>query len=223
MQQPSPYPSQDQPGPSPAFSTSHGNPYNQQRESYLPPNQYDMLMSQVSQGFTADPQRGSLSSELEVKQIEQRLSSGRYLCYNCWLYVMAIAAILTLIYLVFETYLLSPRTIIYAIEAFITLNYSVAMIGALKYRSLEKAKDGYKIAIACLFVLVACLGYDALVAFTRYTMKGIVIYLAVQVPVVGLYYFFVVMYPVLKIKEQLERRELLQQTSSSVPASVYAA
>jgi len=60
MSQPSAQDSnQTQPGPSPVFSTTHTNPYNQQ-QAYIPPSQYG---TSNPQGFPSD----NLTAELEIK------------------------------------------------------------------------------------------------------------------------------------------------------------
>jgi len=89
------------------------------------------------------------------------------------------------------------------------------MIGALKNKDLGQAKRGYKIDLACLVILSICIGLDSVVVLTRYTFKAVLMYSLGLVPLLGLYYFFVIFNPVAKIIGHLERREALAKQSTS--------
>lgn len=206
MSEPSTQDYQAQPGPSSTFSATHANPFPQQ-QAYVPPSQYGALNPQETSS-------DSLTAQLEIKQIDQQLSSGWYSCYNCWLYVMAICGLLTFVDLIFY-YGLTPGVILYAIECFVMANYAIAMIGALKNKDLGKARNGYKIAIAVLVVMALLLVINSWLVWTQYTPFFALKYFIGIVPGMLIYYFFVIYNPAVKVVGHLERREALLQQSTS--------
>ncbi len=186
-------------------------------QQYLPPNTYSTAKPQ---GFSFDPSQNGLSKELQVKHIDHQLSTGWYSCYNCWLYVMAISSILTLVNIIWSTSH-SFFSVYYGVELLFLLNYSVVMIGALKNKTLKQANMGHKIALIFLGFLLLDVVIESYRVFNLYTIKFVLIYFGGLLPVVGLYYFFVIFNSARKIKELLEKREgYLQKSSSSYEDSV---
>ncbi len=206
MSEPSTQDYQAQPGPSSTFSATHANPFPQQ-QAYVPPSQYGTLNPQETSS-------DSLTAQLEIKQIDQQLSSGWYSCYRCWLYFMIVVCLLTFVDL-FYNYGLTLGVIPYTIEFFVMANYAIAMIGALKNKDLGRAKNGYKLASAFLVIMALLLLVNSWLVWTQYSGTFQVKYFTGIVPGTLIYSFFVIYNPAAKVVGHLERREtLLQQTTS---------
>ncbi len=91
------YPTFDQNQNQPGFAVQHNNPYAQQPQAYLLPNQYAGPQPAVNPQpiVVVVPQQEKQThsaNQVEINQIDRHLSTGGYDFYRCWLYVMLICS-----------------------------------------------------------------------------------------------------------------------------------
>jgi len=201
---------QPQPGVQPGFAVQHNNPYAQPvpGQAYIPPTQYG-----DPQAFPAVPQQDNLVTEMEVRQIDQHLSSGCYSCYNVLLYLIVIGGFFAIFAGVSSMFAWIPF-VFTALEGACAVAYAFTMLDALKNKRVEKAELGVKLSLATAVLLLGSY-------FAQYTW--IVRQLGSQYATSVLYgivpsyivLFFVYINPAMKIKGHLERREAVLQKGSN--------
>ncbi len=158
------------------------------------------------------PTSSIINSHPGIGEIDEKLSSGCYACYRCWLYVIILEGLFTLIrngILVIQ----APLLIIAAIGGAIEVAYAFIMMDAVNNKKLDKAVLGLKLAIASSGILLGILG---LTGFLQVRQLGteFIPHVILLVLLYGLYFGLVLVLPAAKIKAHLERREAFIQSTS---------
>ncbi len=185
-------------------------PSSNQQQAYVPPNQHG----------PSDPQgipSGPLTPEQQIKQIDQELSSDWYSRYNRWLYVKLVSGVTLGILLLSIGKLngkITPTIFLYALHSFAMAYYALNMIGALKDKEdFWKARMGYDGARAFFLTFVVTGSINVLVPMK---MQEIVIFYAVQLPPMMIFWYFVIYKPAAKIFGLLQKRLAFWQQAHNI-------
>lgn len=154
------------------------------------------------QGVYMNANQSSLVANLEVQQIDQKLSSGCYACYHCWTYVILVSACLTALQ-AFVGVFTHPIFIVSIINSVVEVAFAIGMQEVLKNKRLQESGVTCCLALTCsaLVGVVCFIQKDVYVDwFGAQETYGFFAGLAV-------YYGLVYIFPAYQIKGLLERRE----------------
>ncbi len=167
-------------------------------QGYIPPPQY----GQPEQ--THIPQENSLLLKSEVREIDQKLSSGCWACYFSWTHAISILAFLNLIYSVRQVFS-QPIFIVNILDAIIEILFAAIMQMAIKEKVLKDAQVVWYLALTCsgLFGLVTFIQRSAYIQI--FGVTGAYGFFAGC----ALYYALIYILPAFQLKAVIERREMI--------------
>ncbi len=169
-----------------------------------------MQMPSNSQGASPAPKNDKLLVQMEVDLIDQRLRSGCYACYNCWLYVILIGAILGM-YTNSASMISLPLYCFAFLEALAAFGYAFTMINVMKDKKMKKAELGVKFAFATAILLPGTI-YAQYSFYSGYTEHaGYIFYFIIPY---AIYDYFVMILPALKIRNHIQSRDTVMRKST---------
>ncbi len=197
------YPRFEEPNPTANFPVKHGNTYDQTNQGYIPPPQY----GQPEQ--THIPSENSLLVQSGVQEIDQKLESGCWACYNCWAYMIVIGSVLTTISAGRQV-IAHPILLLNILHSLLESAFAFYMQDALKKKRLEDANEGWILSRVCpgFFALIAFFQRSAYIRL--FGVTGAYGFFAGY----ALYYALVFILPAFQLKALLERREMLLKSAN---------
>lgn len=144
----------------------------------------------------------SLLPHSEVQEIDKKLSSGCYACYNCWLYVVAALAFLSLIQGIISVFT-SAIFLLSILNAIIELMFAFVTQEALKTKKLEDAKGAWCLALTCSVFVFSTIAIQANAIISQLGSTAFYGIVGGLVPYYGLVYIL----PTYQIKALLQRRQ----------------
>ncbi len=154
------------------------------------------------QGVYMNADQSSLVANLEVQEIDKKLSSGCYACYHCWTYVILVSACLTALQAVINVFT-HPIFIVSILNSVVEVAFAIGMQEVLKNKRLQESGATCCLALTCsaLVGVVCFIQRDAYVElFGAEAAYGFFAGLFV-------YYGLVYIFPAYHVKGLLERRE----------------
>jgi len=143
-----------------------------------------------------------LLPDSEVQKIDEKLSSGCYVCYNWWLYVMGIVAFFSFLYSVRQVFT-SSIFIVDVLRNFIEGGFAYTMLDVFRQKKLNDAVAGWVSALVCSLLMAFVIGVQAS-SLIRHFGSGP---FAVGASAIVLYYCLAYLLPAWKIKALIEKRE----------------
>jgi len=179
-------------------------------QTYIAPTQYSVPVTSNLQTNSAAPENDNRLAQMETKLVDQRLSSGCYACYNCWLYVILIGAILGL-YTNAACMISRPFYFFAFLEALATFGYALTMINVMKSKKMSQAVLGVKFAFATSLLLPGTIyaQYSWYAEYTEYAKY--IFYMCIPY---AIYYYFVMILPALKIRNYIQSRDTILRKST---------
>ena len=163
--------------------------------------------------FSPNSNPNSLLPQSEIQEIDKKLSSGCWACYNCWTYVIVVGAFIALISSLIQVFTY-PIMVLNICDAIIEVTFGVVMQEAIKNKKLEDAKGTWCLSITS-FLFVAVINW--IQASTWISQVGANTFYGAFAGLL-LYYVLVYILPAYQIKALIERREAAMRRTNQFSA-----